>query len=275
MSGSMSGKVALVTGAARGIGRSVTVLLSRAGADVLAVDWRPGDAEDNRLAADFAQTRDLAGSPGGRIETVAADVRDLDQLGEAVAAGVDRFGGLDLVVANAGVSRPSAPAWEIPEDDFMNVIDVNLGGAWRTVKVAAPHLLARGAGSAVVLVGSGASVKGLPGLAPYVASKHALVGLTRTMARDFGAHGIRVNLVLPGPTNTDLLMKGNARRLVTDDGGTSADNAFLRNAIERSPMRIPYVEPEDVAGAVVWLLGDGARHVTGVLLPVDGGTAIP
>lgn len=274
MSEPMAGKAALVTGAARGIGRSVAVSLALAGVDVIAVDWRPGAPDENGLDIDFARTRELAGSSSASVETAIADVRDLAQLERAVSAGIDRFGRLDLVVANAGVSRASAPAWEIPEDDFMNVVDVNLGGAWRTVTVAAPHLISSGGGS-VVLVGSGASVKGLPGLAPYVASKHALVGLTRTMARDFGPLGIRVNLVLPGPTNTDLLMKGNARRLVTSDGDTSGDDEFLRNAIERSPMRIPYVEPEDVADAIVWLLSDRARHVTGVLLPVDGGTAIP
>jgi NAD(P)-dependent dehydrogenase (short-subunit alcohol dehydrogenase family) len=275
MSHTLAGKVALVTGAARGIGRAVTVSLARAGVDVVALDWRPGQADENGLVADFAETRKLAGSDAGQVETIVADVRDLAQLEQAVSTGVERFAGLDLVVANAGVSRASAPAWEIPEDDFMNVVNVNLGGAWRTVKATAPHLIARGSGGSVVLIGSGASVKGLPGLAPYVASKHALVGLTRTMARDFGPLGIRVNLVLPGPTNTDLLMKGNARLLVADDGGRSDDDEFLRSSIERSPMRIPYVEPEDVADAVVWLLSDGARHVTGVLVPVDGGTAIP
>lgn len=269
----MSGRVALVTGAARGIGRAVTVALAHAGADVIAVDFRPGEPETNGLTSDFARTVELADTGAGRVQTAVADVRDLAQLDRAVCAGVQAFGRLDLVVANAGISRPSAPAWEIPEDDFLNVVNTNLGGAWRTVTVAAPHLIAAGAGS-IVIVGSGASVKGLPGIAPYVASKHALVGLTRTMARDFGALGIRVNMVLPGQTNTELLTKGNARRLATD-GGTPSDDDFLRSSIERTPLRIPYVEPEDVADAVLWLLGDGARYVTGVLVPVDGGTAIP
>lgn len=270
----LSGKVALVTGAARGIGRAVAVSLARANVDVIAVDWRPGVAAKNGLDSDFAQTVETAGRDGGCVLTVVADVRDLSQLERAVELGVERFGGLHLVVANAGVSTPSAPAWEISEEQFATVVDVNLGGAWRTVKAAALHLITAGRGS-IVLVGSGASVKGLPGLAPYVASKHALVGLTRTMARDFGPSGVRVNLVLPGPTNTELLMNGNARRLVADEGTPTGDNEFERRSIERSPMRIPYVDPQDVADAVVWLLGDGARHVTGVMIPVDGGTAIP
>jgi NAD(P)-dependent dehydrogenase (short-subunit alcohol dehydrogenase family) len=275
MSDSLSGKVALVTGAARGIGRATTVALARRNVDVIATDWRPGESSENGLDSDFAETVKQAGSDGGRVQTLVADVRDLAALESAVTAGTEEFGRLNLVVANAGVTARWAPAWELAEDEFMNVVQVNLGGAWRTVKAAAAHLLAAGEGGSVVLIGSGASVKGLGQVAPYTSSKHALVGLARTMARDFGPHGIRVNLVLPGQTNTHLLMEGNARRLLAPHGEADADDTFVRRSIERSPMGIPWVEPEEVAAAVTWLLSDEARHVTGILLPVDGGTSIP
>jgi SDR family mycofactocin-dependent oxidoreductase len=278
--GQLDGKVVFISGVARGQGRSHALRFAAEGADVIGFDIASqvstapasmGSREDMR------ETVRLVEEAGGKIVTAVADVRDQAEVDQALASGLDRFDRVDIVIANAGIGQPYQPAWQIPDEAFRNTIDVNLVGAWHTAKAAIPHMIDHGEGGSIVLTGSGASVKGLLNMAAYVASKHGLIGMMRSMAKELGPYQIRVNAVLPGKTNTPMFMQGNMRKaLLTQDQDTAADDqAFLRRAAETTPMVIPYVEPEDVAEAALWLSLPASRYVTGTAIPVDGGTAIP
>jgi NAD(P)-dependent dehydrogenase (short-subunit alcohol dehydrogenase family) len=178
------------------------------------------------------------------------------------------------VIATAGVGHRSKPSWELTEEEFRAPVEVNLLGAWHVAKATIPTLIAQGRGGSVTFVGSGASLKGLLNASGYVASKHAVLGLMRTLAREAGPHGIRVNMVLPGNTNTELFMRGTQRYRLVPEKAEPTDEEFLARAAALSPMRIPYVEVEDIARATVWLASDAARFVTGAAIPVDGGYAV-
>lgn len=195
-----AGKIPLVTGAARGQGRSHAVRLPAEGADVIALDvCAPVETVRYTLASsdDLAETARQVEALDRRVWTAEGDVRELDGLRRAVDTSVEALGGLDLVCANAGIVH-SAPAEELTEQEWSVMLDVNLSGTWRTCKVAIPHLRARGAG-AIVLTSSVARLKGVPALAHYSAAKHGVVGLTRTLAQELASERIRVNCVNPTP----------------------------------------------------------------------------
>ncbi|MWA03238.1 mycofactocin-coupled SDR family oxidoreductase [Actinomadura sp. LD22] len=279
MSGLLEGKVAFISGIARGQGRAHALRLAREGARIIGFDicahidtvpFSMGTAED------LAETERLVRGAGGEIVASKADARDQDEIVAALNAGLDAFGRVDFVVANAGIGQPFVPAWEMEDEAFLNVVNVNLVGAWRTAKAAVPRMIDQGDGGAIVVTGSGASLKGLPNLAGYVASKHGLIGLTRTLARELGPHRIRANAVLPGNTNTPMFNNAAMRSLFVPDGeGDPPQERFLARAKAGSPFGLPYVEPEDIAEAVLWLLQPASRYVTGMWIPVDGGTGIP
>jgi (+)-trans-carveol dehydrogenase len=278
--GQLDGKVVFISGVARGQGRAHALRFAAEGANVIGFDiaahvsTAPASMGSQE---DLIETTRLVEKTGAHIVTAVADVRDQAEVDRALAAGLDRFGRVDIVIANAGMGQPFLPSWQVSDEAFRNTIDVNLVGAWHTAKAAIPHMIDRGEGGSVVFIGSGASVKGLPNMAAYVASKHGLIGMMRTMAKELAPHQITVNAVLPGKTNTPLLMEGSMRTaLKTDEQDTATDkNAFLSRAAETTPMGIPYVEPEDVAEASLWLSVPASRYVTGTAIPVDGGTAIP
>lgn len=271
-----SGQVVVVSGAARGQGRSHAVRFAALGARVVAFDvcaQIEGVPYPMSTADDLDQTVALARAAGGTIEACQADVRDAAQVEDVIGRAVASFGGVHILVANAAILPPHGRFWETSEDDFRTVLDVNLLGAWRMVKAAAPELIkARGS---VVVTGSGASVKGLANIGAYVTSKHALVGMVRVLAREFAPLGVRVNAVLPGNVNTPMFNNDEVRALHVPAEAEPTQQQFLAVASEKVPMGIPYVEPSEVTEAVLWLASAAARHVTGVLLPVDGGSAIP
>jgi SDR family mycofactocin-dependent oxidoreductase len=256
------GKVVLVTGAARSTGRVHCQRFADEGADVIALD-APAVADDLRDTASDVADRGRRCVPG------VADVSDLAAMTGAVNAGVAELGRLDVLVANAGIHLPGAPTWELDPRDWQRTLDINLTGVWHTVKAGVPHMGEQG--GSIVIISSTSGLRGLPNTAHYTASKHAVVGLARTLANELGPRAIRVNTVHPGPVATPMVLNDQTfRRLRPDlDNPTAADAAEVLMA--RNLLPVPWVEPVDVANAVVFLASDHARYITGTQLVVDAG----
>src|ERR1700726_3853319 len=208
MAGRVEGKVAFITGAARGQGRSHAVRLAQEGADIIAIDiCAPieGMAGGPTTPKDLAETADLVKGHNRRIYTAEVDVRDYDAMKAAVDAGVEQLGRLDVIVANAGIGNGGATLDKTSERDWTDMIDINLGGVWKTVKAGVPHLLAGKRGGSIILTSSVGGLKAYPHTGHYVAAKHGVVGLMRTFAVELGHHMIRVNSVHPTHVSTPLL----------------------------------------------------------------------
>ena len=207
----LDGKVAFITGAARGQGRAHAVRLAAEGADIIAIDSRdklPACAPyPSATQEDLDETARLVEATGRRIVASAVDTRDLAGLRKAVSDGVDELGRLDIIVANAGISAPAA--WnEITPEAFQEVMDVNVTGTWKTVMAGAQKIIDGGRGGSIILIGSAAGIKLQPFMIHYTASKHAVTGMARAFAAELGKHSIRVNSVHPGPVFTPM---GSAR----------------------------------------------------------------
>ncbi|MBP1162210.1 SDR family mycofactocin-dependent oxidoreductase [Rhodococcus sp. PvR044] len=273
-SGRVAGKVALVTGAARGIGRAQALRFAQEGADVIAVDLcGPVDTvvTPPSSAADLAETAALVRETGGRIETFEVDVRDRAALSSAVDAGVAAFSGLDIVCATAGITS-SAPALDLDEQTWKTMLDVNLTGVWQTCAVAAPHLIERGGGS-MILTSSIAGLRGLVGVAHYTAAKHGVVGLMRSMAKELAPHRVRVNTVHPTNVDTPMIQNDAVRAKFRPDlDRPPTREEFAESAATMNMLAIPWIEPVDVANAALFLASDEARYITSVSLPVDAGS---
>jgi (+)-trans-carveol dehydrogenase len=275
MTGRVEGKVAFITGAARGQGRSHAVTLAREGADIIAVDIcaQIGTVPyPMATPQDLAQTVKEVQATGRRIVATVADVRDYDALKEALDDGVARLGRLDIVSANAGIVS-YGQAEELAEQTWRDVIDVNLTGEWHAAKAAIPHLRAAGGGS-MILTSSDAGLKPLQNLAHYVAAKHGVIGLMRTLALELAPDFIRVNALAPTTVDTPMVMNEATYRLFRPDldHPTAEDMAEASRATNVLP--IAWVEPVEISNALLWLASDEARYVTGVALPVDAGQAI-
>jgi len=267
MAGKLEGKVAFITGAARGQGRSHAVRLAQEGADIIAVDiCRQIDSVPYPMATpeDLAQTVKEVEALDRRIFAREADVRDVAALEAAFSAGVAELGPVDIVLANAGIApmslHPTAREWQ-------DVIDVNLTGVYNTVQAAIPSMIERGAGGAIVLTSSTAGLNGIGGNTPgglgYTAAKHGVVGLMRSYANYLAPHNIRVNTVHPTGVRTPMVVNDIMQEFLQAD--PSMSNA-MANALP-----VDMVEPVDISNAIVWLVSDDARYVTGVTLPVDAG----
>jgi SDR family mycofactocin-dependent oxidoreductase len=261
--GGLQGKVAFITGAARGQGRAEAIRLATDGASIIAVDICDQIASVPYPMAtpdDLAETVKLVEDTGARIVAREADVRDRESLNTALQAGLDEFGRLDIVIANAGI----APM-EAGEDAWRDVVDVNLTGTFHTVDVAIPTMVKQGDGGAIVLISSVAGLVGMvgddPGALGYTAAKHGIVGLMRQYANILAEHSIRVNTVHPTGVNTPMINNEYVREWLQRMGTRAAGNA----------LPVSVVEVEDVANAVAYLVSDAARYVTGVTLPVDAG----
>jgi SDR family mycofactocin-dependent oxidoreductase len=217
MAGRVEGKVAFVTGAARGQGRSHAVRLAQEGADIIAVDVCKPISRSSEIPPstpdDLAETADLVKAQNRRIVTVEVDVREYDALKAAVDCGVDQLGRLDIIVANAGIGNGGATLDKTSEDDWKDMIDVNLSGVWHTVKAGVPHLLSGGRGGSIVLTSSVGGLKAYPHTGHYIAAKHGVVGLMRTFAVELGQHSIRVNSVHPTNVNTPMFMNEGTMKL--------------------------------------------------------------
>jgi SDR family mycofactocin-dependent oxidoreductase len=269
------GKVAFITGAARGQGRVEAVRLAREGADIIAIDVAA--AVETSIAApatpeDLAETVHMVEALDRRIYSAQADVRDYDKLKFALDEGVAELGRLDIVIANAGMWSYGL-AHELSEEAWRTVIDVDLTGVWHTMKAAIPILKAQGTGGSIILTSSALGLAASPNVAHYVAAKHGVVGLMRTLALELASDNIRVNTVNPTSVNTDLIQNASTYELFAPDlaAADRTREAIVPRFATLTPMNIPWVEPEDVANAVAWLASDEARYVTGITLPVDAG----
>ncbi|WP_297777198.1 mycofactocin-coupled SDR family oxidoreductase [Mycobacterium sp.] len=271
--GRLAGKVALITGAARGIGRAQAVRFAQEGADVVALDvCGPVDTVmiPHSTPDDLDTTASLVGEAGGRVHTEIVDVRDLAGMRAATDRGAERFGGLDVVCATAGITSRGM-AVDLDENAWRTMLDVNLTGVWHTCRTGAPHLIARGAG-AMVLTSSIAGLRGLVGVAHYTAAKHGVIGLMRSLANELAPHNVRVNCV--NPTNVDTPMIQNdvvssAFRPDLDRAPTRAE--FADAARSMNMLAVPWIDPLDVANAALFLASDEARYITAITLPVDAG----
>ncbi|UGQ12487.1 mycofactocin-coupled SDR family oxidoreductase [Yinghuangia sp. ASG 101] len=274
MAGRVEGKVAFITGAARGQGRAHALRLAREGADIIAIDiCKQIDTIDIAMSTpdDLAETVRLVEATGRRIHAVEGDVRDHAALKAVVDEGVRRFGRLDIVVANAGVASSGDLLDAMDERHWRDMIDVNLTGAWLTTKVAIPHLIAGGRGGSIVLTSSVGGLRSYEHIGHYVTAKHGVVGLMRTLAMELGRHNIRVNTVHPTQANTPIAINDAIFRLFRPDleNPTVDDFAVASQTMHLLPT--PWVEPEDVANAVLFLSSDEGRFITGVTLPIDAG----
>jgi (+)-trans-carveol dehydrogenase len=277
MAGRVEGKVAFVTGAARGQGRSHAVRLAAEGADIIAIDICRGFEDSPAPAAtpeDLAETADMVKNLDRRIVIAEVDVCDFDALTRAVDIGVEQLGRLDIIVANAGIGTIGTKLHKISDDIWQEMIDVNLSGVWKSVKAGVPHLLAGGRGGSIVLTSSVAGLKAYPHTGHYTAAKHGVVGLMRTFAVELGQHAIRVNSVHPTHVNTPLLMNEKTYRMFRPDLESPGPDDLAPVCQTFHMLPIPWVQPEDISNAVLFLASDESRYITGVPLPVDAGSCL-
>jgi (+)-trans-carveol dehydrogenase len=278
MPGRVAGKVAFITGAARGQGRSHAIRLAQEGADIIAVDLaRQVDSVPYPMStpADLAQTVKEVEALDRRIVATEADVRDYGALKAALDDGVARLGRLDIVSANAGIFSFGTLA-ELPEQTWQDMIDTNLTGVWHTAKAAIPHIRAGGRGGSIILTSSTAGLMAAENIGHYVTSKHGVVGLMRTLALELARDGIRVNSVHPTNVDTDMIQNAGLYELFAPDmpeAERTKENLAPRFAA-LTALGIPWVEPVDISNAVLWLASDESRYVTGITLPIDAGQTI-
>ncbi|GAA0249822.1 mycofactocin-coupled SDR family oxidoreductase [Cryptosporangium japonicum] len=274
--GRVEGKVAFITGAARGQGRSHALRLAQEGADIIAVDvaedipsvtrFYPGATE-----ADLAETVKQVEALDRRIIASKVDVRDYAALKNALDAGVAELGHVDIVSANAGIFLHSDKTHEVSDSDWDDVLDINLKGVWHTVKAAIPHLIAQGTGGSIVLTSSTAGIKGTPNVAPYTASKHGVVGLMKTLALELAEHNIRVNSIHPTGVATDMILNETTFKLFLPDQEHPTQEQAAPVFQSTNALPVPWVEPIDISNALLFLASDEARYVTGLELKVDAG----
>jgi SDR family mycofactocin-dependent oxidoreductase len=266
MSDRLAGKVALITGAAQGMGRVHAVRFAQEGADLILLDrceQDPSIGYPMGTTDGLAETARLVEAAGRRAVTGAVDVRDAGALSAAVSDGVAELGHLDVVVANAGVC--TAQRWENVTPEVWDLtIATNVTGTWHTCQASIPHLRAAGGGS-MVLISSGAGVSGTPFLLPYAVSKHAIVGLMRVLANELGSHGIRVNSVHPGGVDTPMGEGAHAQI-----GPLVAASPELAGIFA---VTLPFgrMAAQDITPTVLYLACDDSRFVTGTTLVVDAG----
>jgi (+)-trans-carveol dehydrogenase len=276
--GRFDGKVAFITGAARGQGRSHAVKLAQDGADIIAVDWCAQiESVHYRMSApaDLAETVRLVEALDRRIIAAEVDVRDSAALRSFLDSAVAELGRLDIVSANAGIST-YGPVTEMRDAQWRDVIDTNLDGVWHTASAAIPHLLAGQRGGSIVITSSAAGLRAYENMIHYVTAKHGLVGMMRSLALELAPHMIRVNSIHPTTVNTDMFNNDLTYAVFgpdMDQEQRTAENLMDRFATINA-LPIPWVEPEDISNALAFLASDDARYITGVALPVDAGSTL-
>ena len=276
--GRVEGKVALITGAARGQGRSHAVRLAQEGAEIVAVDIcaqldsvpYPGATSE-----DLATTTKLVEDLDRRVLARQADVRDTNAMKAVVEEAIAEFGHIDIVCANAGIGSSAASSWEISDESWQEVLDVNLTGVWKTAKAAIPHMIEHGQGGSIIITSSVAGLVAHSNMSPYVAAKHGLVGLMRALAIELAPHSIRVNTVHPAAVDTPMIDNAAVRQLFLPDALNPSREEASQLMKVMNALPIPWVESVDISNAVLWLASDEARYVTGITLPIDAGSTAP
>jgi SDR family mycofactocin-dependent oxidoreductase len=278
MAGRVEGKVAFITGAARGQGRSHAVRLAQEGADIIAVDICRKVSSNSQIPPstpdDLVATADLIKGLNRRVVTAEVDVRDYDALKAAVDSGVEQLGRLDIICANAGIGNGGQTLDKTREDDWQAMIDVNLSGVWKTVKAGVPHLISQGEGGSIILTSSVGGLKAYPHTGHYIAAKHGVVGLMRTFAVELGQHFIRVNSVHPTNVNTPMFMNDGTMKLFRPDLEKPGPDDLKVAAQFMHVLPVGWVEPVDISNAVLFLASDESRYVTGLPLTVDAGSML-
>jgi SDR family mycofactocin-dependent oxidoreductase len=276
--GLVDGKVALVTGAGRGQGRSHAVRLASEGADVICVDVCADPLETLSYSlsseADLDETIAQIEAAGRRAVKAVADVRSLSEMQQAAEAGLAELGKIDIVCANAGIGT-WAVSWEMTEQQWSEMIDVNLTGVFNTVRAALPSMVERGEGGSLVLTSSTAGLRAYANTAHYTAAKHGVIGLMKVLAQECGPHRIRVNAVCPTTVRTPLVINDSTFQLFAPDVANPTEDD-VREAFEGLNILpgVAWIEPGDVSDAVLFLCSDAAKFITGVALPIDAGNTV-
>lgn len=276
--GLVDGKVALVTGAGRGQGRSHAVRLAAEGADVIAVDIYADSLEtlSYSLATEDDPDTTVAEvkAAGRRAVKLVADVRSLPEMEAAVQTGLTELGKIDIVCANAGIGT-WAVVWEMTAQQWSEMVDINLTGVFNTVRAALPSMVQRGEGGSLVLTSSTAGLRAYQNTAHYTAAKHGVIGLMKVLPQECGPHRIRVNAVCPTTVRTPLVINDATFELFAPDKENPSEDD-VREAFEGLNILpgVAWIEPSDVSDAVVFLCSDAARYITGVALPIDAGNTV-
>jgi (+)-trans-carveol dehydrogenase len=274
--GRVEGKVAFITGAARGQGRSHAIRLAEEGADIIAVDLcGQVDSVPYPMSTpdDLAETVKAVEALDRRIVATQADVRDYAAVKRAVDEGVAQLGRLDIVSANAGISSVGR-ADELSEQTWRDMIDTNLTGVWHTAKATIPALKAGGAGGSMILTSSAAGLMAMENIGHYVSAKHGVIGLMRTLALELAADSIRVNAICPTTVDTPMIQNEATYRLFRPDLDDPSVDDAAESFMTMNALPVRWVEARDISNALLFLASDEARYITGVALPVDAGTLI-
>jgi (+)-trans-carveol dehydrogenase/(-)-trans-carveol dehydrogenase len=277
MPGRVEGKVAFITGAARGQGRSHAIRLAEEGADIIAVDICEdvdGIPYGGATEEDLAQTVKEVESLDRRIVATKADVREYDDLKRALDEGIAELGRLDIVSANAGIGLAPAQAQDITEVTWQTMIDINLTGVWHTTKAATPHLIEGGRGGSMILTSSSQGLRSSQNIAHYASAKHGVVGLMRTLALELAPHNIRVNSLHPTNVDTPMIMNDATFRLFRPELEHPDRDDMAEAALSLNALPVAWVDSVDISNALLFLASDEARYITGVTLSVDAGSAL-
>lgn len=273
MPGQLEGKVAFITGAARGQGRSHSLALAREGADIIAVDvCRPVETVPypGATSEDLAETVRQVEALDRRIVASEVDIRDSVALKKAADDGVAALGRLDIVLANAGISTP-APTLEMDDETWDTMIDVNLSGQFKTIRATVPHIIAGGEGGSVVITSSLAALKANANTAHYSAAKAGLIGLMKVLAVELAPHSIRVNTIHPTTVNTDMVLNEPTYKLFRPDLESPTREDYEEAALQLNKMPTAGLDAIDISNAVLYLVTDAGRYVTGTTHVVDAG----
>jgi SDR family mycofactocin-dependent oxidoreductase len=267
--------VALITGGARGQGRSHALTFAREGAKIIVcdiADQLPTVPYPLANTEDLDETARMVEDLDRRCLAVQADVSDSDQMQGVVEQAISEFGHIDILLANAGIEG-FGEAWELTDEQWDEMIAVNLTGVWKSCRAVVPHMIERRTG-VILITSSTAGLKGLANQAHYCAAKHGVVGLMRALAIELAPHGIRVNTVHPGSVDTPII-KNQAMYTLFSGGEPNATLEEVTPAFrELNLLDIPWMEPQDISNAMLWLASDDARYVTGATLTVDAGMTV-